>query len=325
MTKVLIITNTTDFTSDYVIRSLESIKAEYYRLNTDEIGNQVYLTFDFVHDKFTLFDKPKNLKLDLQSISAVYFRRPEVPTFSGSGLSTAEKQFMSLEVRQTLEGLYKILRDAFWISDIDSIRRAENKIFQQLIAKEIGCCLPAGIITNQPKQFSRFVKENRNDCIVKPIFSGRIGWPEMERVVYTSELKHIPSAQQIEFCPTYIQNRLKKKFDIRVTVVGEEVFAVRIHSQSNPETQTDWRLGDNLLKHEIIELPCTIVNQCRELLRRLNLKFGAIDFVETVDDKFVFLEINPNGQWGWIQAQTGMPISDTIVKLLTNEHLSKSI
>lgn len=89
MTKVLIITNTTDFTSDYVIRSLESIKAEYYRLNTDEIGNQVYLTFDFVHDKFTLFDKPKNLKLDLQSISAVYFRRPEVPTFSGSGLSTA--------------------------------------------------------------------------------------------------------------------------------------------------------------------------------------------------------------------------------------------
>lgn len=322
MINVLIITSTKDFTTDYVIHSLESINSLFYRLNTDEIGISVFISFDFVHNKFTLFDRPKELIIDLLSFNSVYFRRPEIPEILDNNLTTEEKQFMSLEVRQTLEGLYKILKNAYWVSDVDAIRKAENKIYQQLIAKEIGFLLPSSIITNQPEQFRRFVNENKDDCIIKPIFSGQIGWPDMQKVVYTSRLDCMPLSSQIEACPTYIQNRLKKKFDIRVTVVGTKIFAVRIHSQSNTETLTDWRVGENLLEHEIITLPEALKTQCQILLHTLNLNFGAIDFVETEENDFVFLEINPNGQWAWIQTQTGMEISDTIAKLLTNEHIS---
>lgn len=321
MTKVLIITNTTDFTVDYVVRSLDNIQASYYRLNTDEIGTYVFLSFNFAEDKYILYDKLRGITLDILSFTSVYFRRPNLPSINDNGLSSDEKQFIILEERQTLEGLYKILRNAYWISDVDSIRRAENKIYQQLLAKEIGFQIASGIVTNHQGEFMRFWEAN-NDCIIKPIYSGQIGWPEMKKVVYTSKLDNIPTPAQIEVCPNYVQQRLKKKFDIRVTVVDETIFAVRIHSQLNPETHTDWRVGENILKHEVIELPVAVKSQCVALLKKLNLKFGAIDFVETEDNEYVFLEINPNGQWAWIQTQTGMPISDKIAKLLTDEHTS---
>ena len=319
MTKVLLITNTTDFTTDYVVRELKLMGADYYRFNTDEIGNSVFLSFDFEHELFTLYDKPKGLSLDLLSFKSVYFRRPEIHLNSVEDLTADEKHFVGLEICQTLEGLYKILRKAFWISDVDSIRRAENKVYQQIIAKEIGLKIAKGIITNQAEPFNAFVRDSGNACIVKPIYSGQIGWHEMHDVVFTSELTELPSDKQIEISPTYLQEQLEKKFDVRVTVVGEEIFAVRIDSQSNNETKTDWRRGENILPHEIITLPDHIRMQCITLLQKLDLRFGAIDFVENNEGEYVFLEINPNGQWAWIETLTGLPIANAIAKLLKNE------
>lgn len=322
MTNILIITNTTDFTTDYVVRSLNLLGVDYYRLNTDEIGRFVFLTFDFSQDRYTIYDKPKGLTFDIKLFKSVYFRRPEIPTIETDDLTQNERLFINLEIRQSLEGLYKILRNAFWINAVDAIKKAENKIYQQLIAKEIGFKTAKSIITNFPADFYRFVKKNNEDCIVKPIFSGQIGWPEMQEVVFTSKLSGIPDSRQIEVSPTYIQEHIKKLFDVRVTIVGDEVFAVRIDSQSNVETQTDWRVGDNILKHEVIALPKMVCEQCKVLLKELGLCFGAIDFVETLEGEFVFLEINPNGQWAWIETQTGLPIAEAIANQLTYEHLS---
>ena len=321
MTKVLLITNTSDFTCDYVVRSLNKFGADYYRLNTDEIGSDVFLTFDFAYDIYTLFDRPKGLTIDLLTFHSVYFRRPELPKFSEEDITPDERQFMQLELRQTLEGLYKVLRNAYWISDIDAIRKAENKIFQQLLAKDIGFRIPLGVVTNNPEAFRWFVEKNNSDSIIKPIYSGQIGWPEMQNVVFTSELESEPQSEQIELCPSYLQERIEKQYDVRVTVVGDEIFAVRIDSQSNQETMTDWRVGENILPHQVITLPDTIQKKCLELLRRLDLQFGAIDFVEISDGEYIFLEINPNGQWAWIETQTGLPISDTIAKKLVNERI----
>ena len=198
MARVLLITNTLDFTTDYVVRSLKSLKADYYRLNTDEIGTSVFLSFDFCHDTYLIWDKPKGLTYNVFSFTSVYFRRPEIPTFCENNHFDDEDQFMRLELYQTLEGLYKLLNKAYWISDVDSIRRAENKIFQQVLAKEIGFQIPKGIITNMPLEFNNFVKDNNNDCVVKPVFSGQIGWPEMEKVVYTSRLTNEYSNKQLE-------------------------------------------------------------------------------------------------------------------------------
>ena len=134
--------------------------------------------------------------------------------------------------------------------------------------------------------------------------------------MFTSRLQPLTEADApaLGLAPLIIQAEVPKKYDVRVTVVGAQVFATAIWSQDNEETEVDWRRGSRPdLRHEAISLPDEVVAQCRELVRCLNLRYGAIDLVCDRDEELWFLEINPNGQWAWIENQTGYPIAAAIV------------
>ena len=76
-------------------------------------------------------------------------------------------------------------------------------------------------------------------------------------------------------------------------------------------------MEEKKLKFQQTEIPKSIELKCIELVKRLELKFGAIDLIKDKNDNFVFLEINPNGQWAWIEMDTGLQISDAIIAELT--------
>ena len=98
------------------------------------------------------------------------------------------------------------------------------------------------------------------------------------------------------------------------------MFAAEIMSQSHPSSATDWRATENPdLEHKIHNLPDRTGNQCLELVRRLGLGFGAIDFALTEEDEYIFFEINPNGEWLWIELQLGYPIAKRIAQWLINQ------
>ena len=122
---------------------------------------------------------------------------------------------------------------------------------------------------------------------------------------------------QIEISPTYIQRNIKKQCDIRVTAVGRKLFSTAIMSQECEETQTDWRKGQHVLPYHEINLPEELEKKCLLLLDALHLEFGAIDFILGEDGEYYFLEINPNGQWAWIECRTNYHIAAEIAKLLT--------
>lgn len=87
-----------------------------------------------------------------------------------------------------------------------------------------------------------------------------------------------------------------------------------IWSQESTQTTVDWRKGGRIdLRHQVIELPSSIATSCLALVAKLNLKFGAIDLICDQEDNYWFLEINPNGQWAWIENQTSLPIASAIV------------
>jgi len=112
---------------------------------------------------------------------------------------------------------------------------------------------------------------------------------------------------------------LSKKFDVRLIVVGNKVFAFKIDSQSYEETSIDYRAGLELtqkLQHFVYEPPAGICTAAVEMVRHCGLSFGAFDFVITEEDEHVFLELNPNGQWLWLQLATGVRISDAFCDLL---------
>ena len=79
-------------------------------------------------------------------------------------------------------------------------------------------------------------------------------------------------------------------------------------------SKTDWRKGN--LKFYKSSLPEDISMKCVQLVKELNLSFGAIDIIKNIKGEYFFLEINPNGQWVWIENETKLKISHELIKQL---------
>src|SRR5207249_969990 len=121
------------------------------------------------------------------------------------------------------------------------------------------------------------------------------------------------------------QSYVPKHVELRITVVGQLVFAAEIHSQESNHTRYDWRQYDFYeTPYFVHKLPSAVASRCVQLVERLGLCYGAIDMILTPDERYVFLEINPNGQYLWVEEATGLPISEAICNLLMDGSLEKN-
>lgn len=182
------------------------------------------------------------------------------------------------------------------------------------MAKEVGLTIPSTLISNHHDSVKRFV--GHGEHIIKPVHNARIIDEKQSQIVYTSEITLPIKKEEAEYNINFLQNKIEKRFDVRATFVEGKCFAVTIDSQQLEDTCIDWRRGEHILQHTPIELPQDIQTKCLRLMQRLNLDYGAIDFVLDKQGNYIFLEINPNGQWAWIEHLTGLPISKEIVKCL---------
>jgi glutathione synthase/RimK-type ligase-like ATP-grasp enzyme len=318
MIDILLITNKGDITTDFVVKQLTLNNANFYRLNTEDLLHKVSLSFNFSKNEFAIYDNRLNLKIDLLKIKSVYYRRPLLPNLKENNLSKGEENFIISEISNCLEGLYKILKNAFWISPVFSIREAESKIYQLQIAKELGFNIPPSLITNKSNIAIKFI--NEFESVIKPIKTGFIEDEGKEKVIFTTLFQDTSKLERIQSCPTYFQKFINKVADVRVTVIGNKVFPALILSQEYNETKIDWRKAEKIkLNYERIELPQYITDLCIKLTKKLGLNFGAIDFVKDDADDYIFLEINPNGQWAWIEKQLNYNLSHEISNLLIYE------
>ncbi|MGH9553005.1 MAG: hypothetical protein ACRD3W_26740, partial [Terriglobales bacterium] len=122
---------------------------------------------------------------------------------------------------------------------------------------------------------------------------------------------------QVEHSPHLFQRMIRKKYDLRITVVGHKVFSLRIDSQTG-SGDLDWR-NDYTVNMEPFALPADIESKCINLTRRLGLNYGAIDLILTDEGDYRFLEINCAGQYLWIELRTELQISREIALLLTGK------
>lgn len=196
---------------------------------------------------------------------------------------------------------------------------AENKLLQLRLARECGFDVPETVVTNDAGKIRRFFEGCRGRMVVKPLRSGYVEIRGEPRAVFTSQvrqedLNHLDDAMP---SPAIYQVLVEKACDVRVTYIAGETFAAEIDSQSDPEASVDWRRTANPdLPHRPTELPRELGERVSQLMQRLGLKFGALDFIRTRDGRFVFLEVNPNGQWLWLEDRLEFPISRRIADWL---------
>lgn len=306
----LVVTNKRDLTSDLIVLELKRRELTFTRLNTEDFADSL-ITCNPAHESVWSVDIG-GAAFGISDIDAAYFRRPE-PISIQPGVAADGQLYCALEWHAALESLYWELGSR-WLNAPHHIMLAENKLRQLRLASQCGMKIPETLATNDPKAAIAFCE--RGQVIGKPFRQALVSLDGAESVIFTNRV-HIDATtdpQAIKAAPMILQKEIRKLFDVRVTVVGEKIFAAAIDSQSNPETLVDWRRSSTAnLKHLIHELPAPLSAQCVQLTKRLGLRFGAIDFVLDLHGEYWFLEINPNGQWGWIESRTELPIANAIV------------
>ena len=313
---ILILTNREDVTADYVVLELKRRAIPFFRFNTEDFPKIINLSLHITNE-LQGFLSGCNYKLPINDIRSVWYRRPSLPCFDEPAMDPGIREFCTKESYYTLEGLWALL-DVFWISNPFNIRKAENKPFQLQVASRIGFQIPQTLISNNQLEIKRFL-ENNEEVIIKPVRTATLQINKEENIIFTntinqSSVEHIALAR---FAPSIYQEKISKKYDIRVTAIGEAVFATEIHSQKYQESQTDWRRGENPnIPHKKHVLPPDIERKCIEINKVLGLQFSAIDLILATSGQYYFLEINPNGQWAWIEERTGYKLTQYLVDLL---------
>jgi glutathione synthase/RimK-type ligase-like ATP-grasp enzyme len=227
------------------------------------------------------------------------------------------REYCQTEYRRFYDNLEFFLPQITWVSRPSAIARAKNKGLQLLLAKDLGFTILHSMFTNNPRQATDWLIAEK--IIYKAIDNPRVPLEEGKiSTVFTTELSEgdAESCKGLLSCPGILQQYSPKAADIRVTVINNTVFAVLIDSQRKPTTKLDFRTGSRDLKHEIHSLPYDIEEKCRKLVARLGLKFGAIDLALLDDGSYVFFEINANGQWGWLEQKTNLPMRKTLLDYL---------
>nr|NYU06605.1 hypothetical protein [Pseudomonas sp. SbOxS1] len=307
---LLLVTHQRDITMDFVVLEMRRRGVDFFRLNTELLPSMLCTFSDRVRDDWTLVSGTRTVHGS--QVTGAYFRRPGKPQVSPDITDEAARRYAESEWASLLKSLYMRL-EGRWLNSPTQIVLAEDKPRQLLHAHRLGFDVPAARITND-LQSVRQITDN-HACIVKPLREALLTG-ENESIIFTTRLNDLAStdAGAIALAPIIVQQEIAKKYDVRVTVVGQRVFAVAIWSQVHSQTQVDWRRGAHTdLKHELIQLPARLEEQCIELTQSLGLRFGAIDLVCDHDDRYWFLEINPNGQWAWLENVAGAPIASAIV------------
>lgn len=312
---ILIATNERDITSDYIVLELQDLGIPHYRLNTETIPDSS-ISFSPADGEGGWSLATESETIRFSDFKAGYYRRPEPPKISRAVIGEAEMQYCREEWQEALKAALSSLRDR-WLNSPLAIFDAENKPRQLSVAIQVGFDVPETLVTNSYEKASEFL--GQAPSIGKPLRTSLLALKSGERAIFTTRLSGLSKtvSEAIEVAPIIFQREIPKRCDVRVTVVGQQAFAAEIHSQDNEETLTDWRKGGHAdLMHSTHELPKEIVQKCIDITRFFQLKFSAIDLVLDRFGKYWFLEMNPNGQWAWIESRTGLPISKAIANEL---------
>lgn len=318
----LIVTNKSDLTSDYLIIRLEELKIPFCRLNTEDYLSKYQIEINFSNDGASSFiNFFDGRKINIDEIKGVYFKHPSKPNIK-CDIPVNQISFAEREIKEMLRSLFRLIDEKLWLNHPKYIFSANNKIEQLKLASKIGFNIPKTCISSDPDNIKHFYNSNNKNIIAKAV---KYGYDINENYLQFAPTKKveknfIENIENYYVIPTIYQEKIEKKYDIRVTVVGNKVYTAAIHSQEYNETMTDWRLWDihdNVdLKHSKHELPSEISNLCLEITKKFNLRFSAIDLIYTPEKEYYFLEMNPNGQWAWIEGKLGYPIRDSIINCL---------
>lgn len=298
---ILVLTNSLDRTADYLCEFLDREGVPLWRLDTDLLANQI--KFYYRDWQVSIVTAGRAVTPDL--VAHLWYRRPaniaiDVPAIG------SEADYLSSEWAEAIEAfLAHVPRDR-WMNHPARNAKAQNKLEQLGRARAMGFRVPRTIVTQDIQDLTEFWTRCNGKLVAKPLASGYVdtGRPETSGLVYTSVVSQddVDNPDMLVTCPTLFQEQIEKSLDIRVCVVDEALHAVGMKRiPLSGFADVDIR-ADNFRNviHGKVLLPPDVCCKLVRLVHSYGLRFAAIDLVMTSDGSYVFLELNPNGQWAWL-------------------------
>ncbi|MFD7976688.1 ATP-grasp ribosomal peptide maturase [Streptomyces sp. NPDC059071] len=310
---VLVATEADDITADMVITELNRLDVPVVRFNPADIGADLTVSARFGTCPAPVAGQVRtpSRTADLARVRAVYWRRPIWPKFPSMGQDDA--QFAAAQVRYGFGGALYAMEGPVWVNHPLRVAAADYKPAQLATAQRLGLTVPPTLVTNDPDDAREFISAH-DQVIYKTL-----RWTPYQRdgVPVTGWADPVTAAEiddTLRVAPHLFQAVVDKVADLRVLIVGRQVFAVRINSGL-----LDWRKDYSVLSYSVVDLPGAIEKALLTYLDHYGLRSGSFDFAEDHRGDLWWLEINPNGQWGWLEPRTGLQMSAAFAALLAGE------
>lgn len=316
---VLIITNDHDEHATAVILELQKRNVPVFRFHPEEFPDRCSISIEIRDGRIEGEIHNAYHRVAFSDICAAWFRRSR-NLFADRAPLTSEKldDYVKAQSRGTVTALCEGLQ-TLWVSQPYKLRRAEVKALQFAEATKAGLKTPNTLISNDPARAAAFVDAlGDTECAIKPLIALGVSDEHGYRLPLTTTLPAGYALDSVALAPNIFQPYVDKAFELRCVVMGDRIFCAKMNSQASEITRTDWRAGDP--EHEIFSLPDRVEASIHRLMDSFGINFASIDMIVTPSGEFVFLDLNPNGQWLWLETELGMPLVAAMADLLTTYH-----
>jgi glutathione synthase/RimK-type ligase-like ATP-grasp enzyme len=317
---IVIITSKDDVHTDSLIKHFQAKSSNYniIRINTEDFALNSTVSFEGDNVSIKLHDSDKFV--NSKDILSVWFRRPKPILSNHNELNV--RNFITGEWNAFLRGFYFCTHDsALWVNPLPNLHRARIKLQQIQLARKLNLKVPDTVVSNNFKHIEKLFIKHDKVC-VKTLNKPSFKVEEYNYLpIYTKVVTHkqfISNQESLCMSPVIFQQFIKKICDIRVIIIGDTVNAFSIFSKNRSKAEVDFRHGfKEGLSYKVIDLPREISKKLIKFVKTQGLNFSAIDLILDVNEKYWFLENNPNGQWLWLELATGYPLTEIMANFLS--------
>jgi hypothetical protein len=299
---VLVLTDATDYTADLIVADLQARDVQVARLDPGAGPIRIAATLSRGRWRDELGDEHR--VIDLGTVMSVLWRWPTVPTGHPAINDPSWRSWAAREDTAAVFGVLKSL-PVRWINHPDLAAAANPKPAQLVTAGDCGLTVPDTILTTSGNAVRRWARGR--DVLFKAFHAQ--GTDEDAMVVAT---RVDPGDIPHQLGVSCLFQEVIRGTPVRLTIVGNETFAVTITGGS----KLDWRPEQHRLTFTPAVVPPIVLTGAREFMRRYRIEYGAFDFIAAAEDAWTFLEINPTGMYGFVEIQSGLPITTAIADRL---------
>lgn len=321
---ILCLTHSNDhYTIDIVMKRLKELGKEAYRMNTDLFSSKLSFNYSLDTAKSNVHIQIGEQSIAVADIEAVWYRKlwtAEIP----EELDDDFKEIYFQEYFTMRNIFFESLKEVPWFNPMARDHEVSNNKFEQLsVAARNGIEVPKSLFTNDQKKVKAFFYEECNSQMIGKLHGALSRSMLGDTPFFPTTLikeSNLDDLATLIYCPMIFQEMIPKAYELRIVYVDGAFFAGKINAGQSERGKTDWRIATDIyLGWEPYVLPDGIAASLTKMMRELGLFFGAIDMIRHQDGRYVFLEVNPQGEWGMLQRDLGYPIGETIAEKLVSK------